>query len=126
MPRSSDIVTLKKRAAFLAAAASGKKWAMPGLVLQIRKRPPSETEPRTTPLRYGLTASKKVGGAVQRNRARRRLRALAKEILVAHAAPLHDYVLIARPATVTREPMDLRQDLITALKRLHLWQEKTC
>ncbi len=53
----------------------------------------------TLPIRYGLTASRKVGNAVTRNRARRRLRVLAHDILPRHAAPGYDYVLIARAAT---------------------------
>ncbi|MDD5586702.1 MAG: ribonuclease P protein component [Alphaproteobacteria bacterium] len=136
MPRKPDIMTLKKRSEFLAVAASGKKWAMPGLVLQVKKHSlpaPVAEEPAANEnkkaeaprMRYGLTASKKVGNAVCRNRAKRRLRALANEILVAHAAPAHDYVLIARPAAVTRDYTDLRDDFVTALKRLKVWQEKT-
>jgi len=73
-------------------------------------------------LRFGLTASRKVGGAVARNRARRRLRALAREVLAAHAPLDYDYVLIARPATVTRPYDDLRNDLILALKRLKAYK----
>ncbi|NTU76644.1 MAG: ribonuclease P protein component, partial [Alphaproteobacteria bacterium] len=63
--------------------------------------------------------------AVERNRARRRLRALAQEILALHAKKEHDYVLIARPATVTRPFTDLRRDLETALKKMGVWLEKT-
>jgi ribonuclease P protein component len=65
----------------------------------------------------GFTASKKVGGAVARNRAKRRLRALAAEILPVEGRPGRDYVLIARPATVTRAFDDLRADLREALAR---------
>ncbi len=72
------------------------------------------------PIRVGYTASKKVGGAVQRNRAKRRLRALAREILAAEAAPGHDYVLIARSETVVRAYTDLKRDLRHALRRLGL------
>jgi ribonuclease P protein component len=128
MARKADLETLKKRPAFLAVAASGKKWIMPGLIVQIREHSAQEHE--TTDLskkpakhRFGLTASKKVGGAVQRNRARRRLRALAHEVLPVYGAPFYDYVLIARPATVTRSFDGLRQDLETALKRLKVWQD---
>ncbi len=120
MPRISDISTLKKRARFLAAAASGKKWVAPGLILQAG---PSPDKSGVISLCFGLTASSKVGNAVVRNRARRRLRALAQEILPLHAMKGHDYVLIARVGTVTRDYKDLRQDLIGGLKRLKLWQE---
>ncbi len=69
--------------------------------------------------RLGLTASKKVGNAVARNRAKRRLRALANEVLPDHGKPGMDYVLIGRPATPCRAYADLRQDLLVALERLH-------
>jgi ribonuclease P protein component len=71
-------------------------------------------------MRVGFTASKKVGGAVVRTRARRRLRALAREVLLREAAPGYDYVLIARPETATRDYALLRDDLRYALKRLRL------
>jgi ribonuclease P protein component len=76
-----------------------------------------------TEIRLGLTASRKVGGAVERNRARRRLRALARQVLPSHGAPGHDYVLVARRATVSREWSGLVGDLETALKRLGQWRE---
>ena len=131
MARNTDITTLKKRAEFLAVAASGKKWVMPGMLVQIKKILPPELEAeehKTAPaplLRYGLTASKRVGNAVQRNRAQRRLRALAHEVLTSNGSPAYDYVLVARPATVTRAFDDLRRDLVTALKRLNTWQDKS-
>lgn len=109
---------LKKRSEFLRVAGQGRKWAMPGLVVQAAQRPLSEEEPEAMP-RLGLTASKKVGGAVARNRAKRRLRALASELLPSHGRPGHDYVLIGRPATPGRDFGQLRQDLLTALERVH-------
>jgi ribonuclease P protein component len=108
---SSDAV-LKKRAAFLAVAATGKKWVAPGLVVQFG------TRREAFGVRYGLTASKKVGNAVERNRARRRLRALAREILLSEAKPDRDYVLIARAGTLRRAYKDLQADLRTALQHM--------
>jgi ribonuclease P protein component len=72
-------------------------------------------------MRVGFTASKKVGNAVARNRAKRRLRALAQEILAAHGAPGHDFVLIARGETLVRDYANLKQDLTAGLKRLGAW-----
>ncbi len=65
----------------------------PGFIIQFCATP--ETEKKSI-IRFGLTASTKVGNAVKRNRAKRRLRALANELLPLHAMPNHDYVLIAR------------------------------
>ena len=67
---------------------------------------------------FGLTASKKVGSAVRRNRARRRLRALAREILPRAGTPGTDYVLIARAGTLSRTYMELTADLRDALAGL--------
>lgn len=104
---------LKRRGEFLKVAGQGRKWAMPGLVLQALARPDSQTETR-----YGLTASRKVGGAVARNRARRRLRALAEHWLPRAGRAGTDYVLIARAATVSRQFAELERDLQAALERV--------
>ena len=122
MPASTTITTLKKRSDFLAAAASGRKWVAPGFILQIGK-PPESPLPVPSPVRFGLTASAKVGNAVARNRARRRLRALAHEILAAHADPACAYVLVARKdATASREFNAMRADMEKALRRFGLWR----
>lgn len=114
------LARLKDRRDFLAARHHGRKWATPGLVLQVRPWRPSETAERSdSGPRYGLTASRKVGSAVSRNRARRRLRALAEEQL-AEMPQAHDFVLIAREQTVDRPFTALRGDLRQALRRLGL------
>lgn len=74
-------------------------------------------------MRVGFTASKKVGNAVRRNRAKRRLRAVADAVLKDRATPGHDYVLIARAATVERDYADLVDDLHFSLKRIGLLRE---
>ena len=108
---------LKRRAEFLAAASANRKWVAPGLVLQAR-----QDESRTTPpaLRLGFTASRRVGNAVLRNRARRRLKAAADEVLrQAEVAPVPtDLVLIARPATVSRDYKALMEDFRRGLRKL--------
>ena len=106
---------LKRRPEFLAVAGSGLKAAAPGLVLQARPRD------QGCDIRVGFTASRRVGGAVQRNRAKRRLRAAAAAVLPGAAAPGCDYVLIARRATLDRPYAALVQDLTGALKRLDLY-----
>lgn len=108
---------LKRRAEFLAAAAANRKWVAPGLVLQARTREPTDTA--TDPIRLGFTASRKVGNAVARNRAKRRLRAAASEVLEQVSPALGtDLVLIARPATTTRDYDSLKQDLTRGLVKL--------
>ncbi len=107
---------LKKRRAFVAAAKSPQaaRAVRPGLVLQARPRGDAD------PGAVGFTASRRaVGGAVARNRARRRLRAAAAAILAPAARPGTDYVLIARPASLTRPFRDLCRDLHSALRAAH-------
>lgn len=119
---------LKRRAEFLQVAAANRKWVAPGLILQVRRQPSIEPEnqdaPRAAglePVRVGFTASRKVGNAVARNRARRRLRAVARAVLD-RAEPGNDFVLIARPATVERDYQALVGDLVAGLKRLKLYR----
>jgi len=114
------ITILRKRADFLAVAASGKKWVAPGFVLQIGEPKTDSLGEPTLVIRFGLTATRKVGNAVTRNRARRRLRALAAE-LMPHASPSHDYVLVARDTTPARPFDELRQDMIKGMKRMKIW-----
>jgi len=74
-------------------------------------------------VRIGFTVSRKVGNAVQRNRAKRRLREVAGQILPLHARGGHDFVLIGRRATLKRDFKALTTDLETALKKLDVFQD---
>ena len=115
---------LKRRPDFLRVASGRQKWVAPGLILQaLRQRDADPASNETPPARVGFTASAKVGNAVIRNRARRRLRAAAATVLPRHAQPAHDYVLIARAGTLTRRFSDLLADLEAGLKRLGLYRE---
>ncbi len=119
---------LKTRPEFLKVAATGAKWVTPGLVLQVRRRPasPGPASPATgaaadagaEQVRVGFTVSRKVGNAIRRNRARRRLRAVAAEVLPEHGRAGCDYVLIGRAGTLARRYADLVADLRTALARI--------
>ena len=109
---------LKRRSEFLRVAGARRKWAAPGLVLQVCKSDERPGDERRRGLRVGFTASRKVGGAVARNRARRRLRAAADRVMPGAAEPGHDYVIIARGATLARPFDDLVGDLEEALRRL--------
>lgn len=109
-----SLCVLSKRSEFL-KAASAQRQGTDGFLLQARDRADGEAG-----VRVGFTASKKIGNAVARNRAKRRLRALAHEVLGGLARPGWDYVLVARPAaTVTRAYADLCADLRRALRAVH-------
>lgn len=107
------LARLKRRADFLRVAATRKKWAAKGLILQI-----APVQKEIVGSRVGFTASKRVGGAVQRNRVKRRLRAVADEILSLEALPTLDYVLIGRTETLDRSYAALKGDLRYVLRKL--------
>ena len=105
--------TLTQRADFL-SAAKARRQGTAGFLLQARRRGDDG------PARIGYTCSKKIGNAVARNRAKRRLRAIAREILPDLAQAGWDYVLIGRPgATATRDFADMCRDLTYALRKVH-------
>lgn len=113
-PPAVSLCVMAKRADYL-KAASARRQGTGGFLLQARNR--ADGDPLT---RVGFTASKKIGNAVLRNRAKRRLRALAREVLAPRALPGWDYVLVARPdATVSRLYADLCADLEQALVSVH-------
>ncbi|MDF1747262.1 MAG: ribonuclease P protein component [Alphaproteobacteria bacterium] len=141
--RTITLDRLRKRADFLRVTRQRNSAGMPGLVLQAA---PSGLTPKTVETvdgvienqtvhpdknkpagggdgaRIGFTASRKVGNAVARKRAQRRLRAVSAAVMTQHAMPGRDYVLIARQTTPTRDYSALRGDLERALKRLKLWR----
>ncbi|MEO0751027.1 MAG: ribonuclease P protein component [Pseudomonadota bacterium] len=108
------VSTLKKRGEFLALNRA-KRQAMPTMVVQARDR-----RDGTPDVRVGYTCSKKLGNAVARNRAKRRLRAAAQQVLNAQARPGWDYALIGRAGATAERPFEeLTQHLATALRKLH-------
>jgi len=110
------VARLRKRADFLAAARHLRRVA--GVVtLEMAPTPISARETET--LRLGFTASKKIGNAVARNRAKRRLRAAAYALLPLSGRPAHDYVLVARAGILTRDFLALKGDIAEAARAAH-------
>lgn len=116
----SGLATLKARSDFLRVAGARRKAVTPGLILQAAARPAvaEKAAGGAAAIRVGYTASRKVGGAVVRNRAKRRLRAAAARVLSQCGRPATDYVLIARAVTAERPYAALVADLEAALRRI--------
>ena len=110
---------LRNRPQFLKVAAKGRKWVTPGFILQVRSHNYEERKIATHEnIRIGYSVSKKVGGAVVRNRVKRRLRALVVKVISSYARVNKDYVLIGRKNAFDR-PFDFMvSDMNWALRKL--------
>ena len=86
---------------------------MPGFVLLVRSRGDGDAA-----MRLGITVTKKIGGAVVRNRMKRRFRALARDLLPREGVVGADHVLIGRAGGVERDYALLRNELARALAKL--------
>ncbi|MGV6840612.1 MAG: ribonuclease P protein component [Planktomarina sp.] len=115
-PAPSGVLSLdrmKKRKDFV-RASKGRRSHQAGFVLQGWKRGDDDAP------RVGFTCSKKVGNAVARNRAKRRLRAIAADVMKTQGKPGWDYVLVGRfEATAAAEYQALKSQLKSALKQVH-------
>jgi ribonuclease P protein component len=105
------LISIEKRRDFL-AANTAKRVAMPGFVLLVRDRADGvETK------RLGVTVTKKIGGAVVRNRMKRRFKALARDVIAADGYAGADHVLIGRAGGVERPYAQLKDELKRAIKK---------
>jgi ribonuclease P protein component len=112
------IATLKHRSEFL-RLRNGARAATASFVLEGKRRLEHNKDEAAITPRFGFTVSKKVGGAVERNRIKRRLRAAVREVAVEHAHTDFDYVLIARRPALDAGYGALVADLVRALGRVH-------
>ena len=110
---SCDIKSIKKRDDFIKLSKEGLSSPQKGLVLQAKS---NDQEFEQQIIRFGITATKKIGNAVIRNKCKRKLRVLAKDVLIKHAKDSSDYVLIARNSTYNRNMNLLKADLLIALE----------
>jgi ribonuclease P protein component len=105
---------LTRRAEFLAVAA-GQRTHTALLTLQARPR----SDAPDAAARLGLTITRKAGGAVERNRMRRRLRAALRQVASGAAQPGHDYVIVARSGVIHASFNHLLADIQSAFRRVH-------
>ena len=110
---------LKKRSDFLHVQQSGQKWVSKAMIVELA---PNDN----LGVRYGLTVSKKVSKlAVARNRIKRRLRAVACDVLPAYTGQNIDIVLIGRSLAADRDYADLQTDLSWCLSKMGITESKT-
>ena len=114
--RALNLETLKNRADFL-RVRKGRRHGLLGLAVEACLSPDGAASSATA--RVGFTATRQLGGAVERNRAKRRLRALAQQVLTLCGRARHDYVLIARAGTLSRRFSELENDLSAAVAAVH-------
>lgn len=108
---------LKKRSEFIAVSQSKVFARTATLIVQMLSRSTyAKSDVELPSVRVGFTASRRVGGAVQRNRARRRLREAVKLVVPQFNLGHHDLVVIARPATVTAPFSTILRDLTYSIQ----------
>lgn len=109
---ATSLATISLRRDFL-AANKGRRIVTPGFILLINPRRDDSPE-----MRAGYTVTKKIGGAVIRNRMKRRLRELARDLVPQLGQPGADHVLIGREAGIERDFIRLRTELENALMKV--------
>jgi ribonuclease P protein component len=110
-----QIERMKKRPDFQKVTKRGSKFVAPSLVMLAVRRKPSDKNPPENVVRLGFTVSKKVGNAVCRNRARRRLKEASNKLFSELAVSGCDYVIIGRKVALERDFADILDDMQRAL-----------
>ena len=114
--KSKRLTRILKRSEYLRVKQRGSSVAKPGLVMQAA---PSANDGSYVYPRVGFTVSKRVGNAVKRNRARRRLKSIASDVLPNEGFQAWDYVFIGRLVTLDRPYDLLLEDARSALRKIH-------
>jgi ribonuclease P protein component len=113
-PAGEALGRLTRRAEFQ-RVARGRRVSVETLTLQSRRREGTEKE-SVSGARVGLTVTRSVGGAVERNRVRRRLKEALRAAQPLEAEGDHDYVLMARREALGRRFAALVDDVCTAFR----------
>lgn len=111
------IISLTRNGQFQRLYRKGASFVTPTMVVYVAKN-------RLPFHRLGITAGKKVGGAVKRNRAKRRIRELFRSN-IPHLKEGYDFCIVARAFTVDAPPEKLRRDFYTSMTRLEVWRDET-
>jgi len=119
--QNNPVERLVRRSQYLRVARARNYIVSKGLILQFEIKDPNEGGNKH---RVGFTASKKVGNAVVRNRARRRLKSVVNDVLTSSEEQPLDLVLIGRASTLKRSYDELLSDFRFALKSARTRQEK--
>lgn len=115
------VPTISARRDFVSANHNSKKFITSCFILLARTRP--DDHPAKPQARFGFTVTKKIGGAVTRNRVKRRLREATKRLAIQHSHEKNDYVIIARHKAIDCEYSVLERDMEFAFSRIHAMKE---
>ncbi|MCK0069348.1 ribonuclease P protein component [Kordiimonas laminariae] len=112
---AEKLVRIKKRPEYLAVSSTRRRWVTPSFILQAKPPVGNDTE---TPPRAGFTASKKVGNAVKRSKAKRRIREAARLVVPGNGQTGWDYVFVCRECMTDYPFEKLCSDIKWALAKL--------
>ncbi|MFN7038890.1 MAG: ribonuclease P protein component [Alphaproteobacteria bacterium] len=115
-----EIRKLKKRREFVDLSRNGQKVVLNNLILLYKASNDCLHETNNSYVRLGFVASKKIGNAVERNRAKRRLKAAVNLSITIHSAPFYDFVIIARKNVLKSDFIEIIKELNYALLKANL------